>query len=176
MRPVDYLILGLIVLALAAYKLRTALIRRGSKPVSALTARAVEREVQQLLNKRGYEIIAARERASYQVVANGRLSKSHLEADLIVEKDGRRYAALIDKAGEEASFLARSEGRVRLLPWQAFFGTQGVLVIDPEGEKIHTVNFKLNTPGQKDRYLLFFLFGAVTGAATTAILLIFKGG
>lgn len=176
MRPADYLILIIILLALAAYKIRAFVSRRGINSRGAPAARAVDREVKHLLTKRGYEVIAVKERAGYQVADNGRLHNTFLVADLIVKKDGRRFAALIEKEGEDASSFTRAGGRVRLLPWQAIFGAQGILIIDPASEKIHTVSFKLKTYGERDRYLLLFLAGAVTGAAAAVILLIFKGG
>lgn len=176
MRTADYLILSLIVLALAAYKIRAVAIRRRNNCKPAPAARGVDREVRQLLKNRGYEVIASKKMAGYQVVVNGRLHNSFLVADLIIEKDGLRFAALVEKDGEDNFSCARTEGRARLLPWQALFGTQGVVVINPVNEKIYTVNFKLKTCGQKDRYLLLFLAGACAGAAAAATLLIFKGG
>jgi hypothetical protein len=178
MRPTDLFILGLIAFILVAYKLLETLKERRVKAAASAGERAVDRVARAILEKRGYGVRAAGVKAPYQTMANGRLYKSQLPADLIAvdEKSGRRYAVLVETSGDEASQYGRAEGRAKLLPLQILHGTHGVLVVDVENEKINVVRFRLKTPPwQMELCFFIFLAGVAVGAVVAALLLIVRG-
>jgi hypothetical protein len=110
--------------------------------VRARTTRAVlgERRAGELLRELGFEIVGAQVAAEYAVRVNDADVTVGVRADYIVEKDGSRYVAEV-KTGELAPRISTPATRRQLLEYTVAFGVEGILLVDAEANRVHTVVF-----------------------------------
>lgn len=175
MRVADLFILGVIIAAVLFFKGRGVLAEYRVRAAAAKSGRGGDASVRELLLKKGYQVVGVHQRLEYQANVNGKLHRGYIQTDFVVRKDGKRLAVKVEPSGEQAACLTRAEGRWQLLHLQFLYGTDGVLLVDQENEKINRISFKVkNTTRQVERFLLLFLSGAIMGAV--AILMIFYGG
>lgn len=172
MRVTDLFILGVIIAVVLFFKGRSVFSEYRARSAAAKSGRGGDAPARELLRQKGFEIVGVYERLEFQANVNGKSHRGHLQADFIVQKDGKRLAVKVESSGEQAACSTRAEGRWQLLPLQLLSETCGVLVVDLENGKIYNLAFKVNySTRQKEIFLLLFLSGTIVGAATVLILL-----
>lgn len=102
-------------------------------------ARAAEKKAEKLLKKQGYKIIEKQFPSPIRIKVDDEIFETFVRPDFLVEKDGLCYVAEI-KTGEAASIL-NSATRRQLLEYDYAFSPDGILLVDMEERKIHTVEF-----------------------------------
>ncbi len=129
--------------------------------IRARARRAVEGELraEPLLERAGYEVVARQERRSWTVYADGEPLAIGLRADLLVTRGGRTYVAEV-KTGKVAPRLDHAATRRQLLEYRIAFGVDGVLLVDPDAERVSVVELGTQ-PSIRNEY---GLDGAVTSA------------
>ena len=135
-----------VLIALGRGWLRRARIRARSR-------RAVrgEREAARILRARGYAIVDAQASAVLPVEVDGETFLAGLRADYIVSKGGARFVAEV-KTGELAPSIATAATRRQLLEYEIAFAVDGVLLVDADAERVHTIVFPtLGPPRAKAR-------------------------
>lgn len=110
-------------------------------------ARAVrgERQAERLLDRLGYAIHARQVSTSWAVTCDGELHEVPLRADLLVERDGKRYVAEV-KTGRVAPRLATATTRRQLLEYRVAYDVDGILLVDADAGRVMHVEFHL--PGR----------------------------
>jgi hypothetical protein len=110
-------------------------------------ARAVrgERQAERLLDRLGYAIRDRQVATSWAVTCDGEVHEVPLRADLLVERDGKRYVAEV-KTGRVAPRLATATTRRQLLEYRVAYDVDGILLVDAEAGRVMHVDFHL--PGQ----------------------------
>ncbi|HMI88085.1 MAG TPA: hypothetical protein VK550_28570 [Polyangiaceae bacterium] len=103
-------------------------------------ARRGESRARELLEMRGYCVIAAQFVCSYRLSIDGEDLTIPLRADYLVSRDGVRYVAEV-KTGAYAPHLRTPATRRQLLEYRMAFEVDGVLLVDAEQERIHVVRF-----------------------------------
>lgn len=104
-----------------------------------------ERRAERLLDGLGYAIRARQAATSWAVTCDGEAHEVPLRADLLVERDGKRYVAEV-KTGRVAPRLATAATRRQLLEYRVAYDVDGVLLVDPEAGRVMHVEFHL--PGR----------------------------
>ncbi len=134
-------------------------------------AAAGEARAEKLLRRAGYRIDARQATQRWSVHVDGEPHEVTLRADFIVARRRRRYVAEV-KTGDDAPDVAAPATRRQLLEYRCAFTVDGVLLVDAESSRIHTVDFALPTPPPPLRALLLALLtGALVAAALLALLL-----
>lgn len=95
-----------------------------------------------LLRRLGYAIVARQAARSYGVSVDGRPFNVDLRADFLVERDHLCYVAEV-KTGRLAPRLDTSATRRQLLEYRVAFQTAGVLLVDVDAGRVHSVEFPL---------------------------------
>lgn len=138
--------------------------------------RGAEGEVraEALLRRLGYAIVARQAALSYGVSIDGRTLSVDLRADFLVARGRTRFVAEV-KTGRYAPRLETSATRRQLLEYRIAFDAAGVLLVDVDAGRVHTVEFPL--PGRRrapSGRLRWLALGAALGlaAATAARLLV----
>jgi hypothetical protein len=171
MKPIDLLILGIVFGALFVYYL-TKLIHSQKLKKQAKTAKRAERIAQQYLQQQGYTILSVQERVPIMTKVDGRSYKNHVKADFIVKKDGLKYVVDV-KTGEQVLRPTSADIRRQLLEYYLIYRTDGVLLVDMENRKIHTIEFQLQLPDNRRKS--FACIMAMTFGALLVLILV-KGG
>jgi hypothetical protein len=137
--------------------------------IRARARRAVEGELraEPLLGRAGYEVVARQARRSWTVYADGVPLEIGLRADLLVVRGGRSYVAEV-KTGKVAPRLDHAATRRQLLEYRIAFGVDGVLLVDPDAEKVTVV--ELGTEPTRSEY------GVATSATSAAWISVFLVG
>jgi hypothetical protein len=99
-----------------------------------------ERRAEPLLVALGYAIVARQAPASYELAIDGERCAVALRADLLVERDGRRFVAEV-KTGRHAPRLETAATRRQLLEYGLAFDVDGVLLVDVDAGRVHAVEF-----------------------------------
>ncbi|AQS58516.1 hypothetical protein [Desulforamulus ferrireducens] len=173
MLPGDFLILGLIIGAVFIYYItKFWQSQRARKRV--LRAGKAESAARKFLETRGYSILAVQERVPIVTKVNGKPHKSHIKADLIVQK-GKQVFVVDVKTGDVALKPASPDNRRQLLEYYLVYRTDGVLILDMDNERLYTLEFDIKFPTTRGfaplPYLLCFLAGAIV-----VFILFYKGG
>jgi Holliday junction resolvase-like predicted endonuclease len=129
--------------AIAALWLASALRRfRGSWRARRRAARAGKGEDRAagLLEAAGFRIIARQARVAWIPLVDGEPFATELRADYLVESRGELLVAEV-KTGREAPSLATAATRRQLLEYRIAFEADGVLLVCPEANAIHRVEF-----------------------------------
>ncbi|OGB89849.1 hypothetical protein A2625_05305 [candidate division WOR-1 bacterium RIFCSPHIGHO2_01_FULL_53_15] len=115
----------------------------------------MKNEVENLLRRRGYQILGKNQKESILVNVDGQDHLSSLEAEYTVERSGKKFVVVVKRG--EGSFDPTEPGfRRKLIEYARAFGLNGILLVDPEAEEIHTVSFKFPRERGLDFYFQFF--------------------
>jgi len=117
---------------------------RGSRRAKRRGARAVRGEAAAiaLLEDAGYAIIARQQRIIWEPIVDGEALPIELRCDYLVERGGERFVAEV-KTGEVAPDVATAATRRQLLEYRVAFDVDGVLLVCPERDTIHVVEFQM---------------------------------
>gem|GEM_PF-561912 len=131
-----------------------------------------ELRAEPLLRAQGYAIVARQAPVSYDVAVDGERFEIALRADFLLERDGRRYVAEV-KTGRLAPRLETSATRRQLLEYRVAFDVDGVLLVDVDAGRVHSLEFPSHAPGGSDEprvgWLLWLALGAGLGLGASAI-------
>jgi hypothetical protein len=105
-------------------------------------ARAVqgERDAERLLARLGYAIVDRQVGLDWAIACDGEDHLVELRADLLVERDGRRYVAEV-KTGLSAPLLTNAATRRQLLEYCVAYQVDSVLLVDVEEGSVREVSF-----------------------------------
>ena len=136
-------------------------------------ATAGEALAEKLLAKAGYRVEARQVTERWTVHVDGAPHEVTLRADFVVARRGRRFVAEV-KTGQDAPEIAASATRRQLLEYRCAFGVDGVLLVDAEVGRVHTVDFALphGPPSPSLRAIVVTLVtGALLGAALALLMM-----
>lgn len=114
------------------------------------------KDTENLLRKAGFKILGKNLR---EVVITSVDNKDHfgyVEADYTVTKDRKKYAVMI-QSKEEISDPADPLLRPKLLELNRAFLLDGVLLVNPEKEKMHIMRFRFPHERNLDFFFQFFI-------------------
>jgi hypothetical protein len=131
--------LGLLVLLSASLIIRNGRGARNAARARRLGKRG-ESRAKSLLVAAGYRIIEMQATKALTILVDGRKVTTHLRADFILERRGRRYVADA-KAGEKAPSPSSAATRRQLLEYATAYDVDGVLLVNATSGKIHHVEF-----------------------------------
>jgi hypothetical protein len=125
-----------------------------------------ERHAERLLDRLGYAICARQVPTSWAVTCDGEVHEVPLRADLLVERDGKRYVAEV-KTGRVAPRLATATTRRQLLEYRVAYDVDGILLVDAEAGRVMHVDFHLpgRPRGSWSRLTFVALWALALGAA-----------
>ena len=93
-----------------------------------------------LLKRYGFELLDEEVSAPGLVQVDSRLEEFTVRADALVRRKRRTYIAEF-KNGPASSTIHNRATRRQLLEYSCVFGTDGVLLVDADGGRIHYVRF-----------------------------------
>ena len=93
-----------------------------------------------MLEAAGFRILARQARVAWAPLVDGEPCELELRADYLVECDGERLIAEV-KTGDEAPSLETAATRRQLLEYSIAFDVDGILLVCPERDAIHRVEF-----------------------------------
>lgn len=131
-----------------------------------------ELRAEPLLRAQGYAVVARQAPLSYEVAVDGEPFEIALRADFLLERDGRRYVAEV-KTGRLAPRLETSATRRQLLEYRLAFDVDGVLLVDVDAGRVHSLEFPPHSPGGSDEprlgWLLWLALGGALGLGASAL-------
>lgn len=142
-------IAALCALALAVLLAARALARQRSRSIARRrSARAIagEREAEDLLADCGFAILDRQAGLVWSIECDGEPHPVELRADLLVERDGRRYVAEV-KTGLSAPLLTNAATRRQLLEYCVAYQVDSVLLVDIDSQAIREVTFRFFSGG-----------------------------
>ncbi len=175
MLPSDLLLIGILIGAFLiyniikfgqSYRARRRVLKAGKAEVAA----------RRFLEAQGYQILAVQERVPIVTKVNGKPHKSHIQADLIVQK-GKLVFVVDVKTGAVAERPASPDNRRQLLEYYLVYRPDGVLILDMDHEKLYAIDFDIKFPSGKGPktfpipYLICFCAGVII-----TFILLYKGG
>ncbi|ABO49615.1 hypothetical protein Dred_1080 [Desulforamulus reducens MI-1] len=172
MLPGDLLIIGIILGVLISYYL----FKKGQSYLAkkrVLKAGRAEIAARRFLESEGYTVLAVQERVPIITKVNGKPHKSHIKADLIVQK-GKEIFVVDVKTGEVAQKPASPDNRRQLLEYFLVYRPNGVLVLDMDNKKLYRLEFEIDFPSPKGMNIIPYILSFCAGALLTYLL--FKGG
>jgi hypothetical protein len=135
---------ALVVLAFALVVLLFVLVsawaRRRRAQMRSARAVAGEREAAAILRACGYRIVGSQVEVEYPVELDGETLAMGLRADYLVSKGGATFIAEV-KTGARAPHIGTAATRRQLLEYEVAFAVDGVLLVDADTGRIHTVAF-----------------------------------
>ncbi len=139
METVLYVLVGALIALVLARWWRTW---RGSLRARRRAGRAVAGETTAagMLRKAGFRIVARQARTWWSPLFDGEAYEIEVRADYLVEAEGELLVAEV-KTGREAPELATAATRRQLLEYRVAFDVSGVLLVCPERQAIHRVDF-----------------------------------
>lgn len=117
-----------------------------------------QEEAEAFLRKKGFRIIGKQKRADILTYVDGKPNLGFVQADFIVEKNGKKYVAEV-KAGEMASNPTEPSTRRQLLEYKFAYKPYGLLLVDMLGKSIHSVDFEL--PSYTDEKIFRLILAAL---------------
>ena len=139
-----WVVAALCALALVLLLAARALARRRSRTLARRrSARAIagEREAEDLLAGCGFAILDRQAQLLWSIDCDGEPHPVELRADLLVERDGRRYVAEV-KTGISAPLLTNAATRRQLLEYCIAYQVDSVLLVDIDEQAIREVSFR----------------------------------
>ncbi|MFH1709539.1 MAG: hypothetical protein ABH860_00525 [bacterium] len=124
---------------------RALLSRKMSRRVEL--SRFSEEEAEALMKKKGFRIIGKQKRADIITYIDGKPNLGFVQADLIVEKGGKKYVAEV-KAGELVSDPTEPSTRRQLLEYKFAYKPYGILLVDMLDGTIHHIDFEHPSYGE----------------------------
>ena len=103
-------------------------------------AAAGEVEAEDLLAEQGFAILDRQAGLVWAIECDGEPHPVELRADLLVERDGRRYVAEV-KTGISAPLLTNAATRRQLLEYCVAYQVDSVLLVDIDAQAIREVTF-----------------------------------
>ncbi len=122
--------------ALARWRSRALARRRWAR------AAAGEVEAEDLLAERGFAVLDRQAGLVWSIECDGEPHPVELRADLLVERDGRRYVAEV-KTGATAPLLTNAATRRQLLEYCVAYEVDSVLLVDIEAQAVREITFRL---------------------------------
>lgn len=121
--------------------------RNASRSAKRRARHAVEgeRAAEEVLADAGYDIVDRQPRRQWSLICNGEALGIELRADLLAEREGRRYVVEV-KTGVSAPQLANSSTRRQLLEYRVAYEVDAALLVDMEQRCITEVEFPLPAP------------------------------
>jgi hypothetical protein len=113
---------------------------RGRLRRRALVAREGEARAETILADQGWAVGGRQVTTTYDLLVSGTPLTIGLRADYLVTRGGRRYVAEV-KTGRFAPQLDTPATRRQLLEYRVAFGVDGVLLVDPETERVLSIEF-----------------------------------
>lgn len=137
-------------------------------------ARKAEKKAAVLLEQAGYQLLESQKRTAITTFVDGEAHINHVQADFIVEKQGKVYVVEV-KTGNEATKITTAATRRQLLEYCYVYKPDGILLLDMECGQIKEIKFELahRIPDLSLNFshlLIVFGLGLVTGV------LLYKGG
>jgi hypothetical protein len=125
-------------IAIVGWSRRIAARRRARRRA----ARAIEgeRSAEHLLAELGYRVVARQVAITWYIAVDGERWGIDLRADLLADRDGRRYVAEV-KTGAIAPSIAHAATRRQLLEYLVAYRVDGVLLVDAESGDVLEVEF-----------------------------------
>jgi hypothetical protein len=140
---------------------------RAGRRLRRKTTRALVGETRAagLLERSGYALVARQPVQRWEVDAGGRTESVLVRADYVVERGGRTFVAEV-KTGDDAPSVTERATRRQLLEYLCAFDADGVLLVDPESQRVEEVRFALPTKQvtRTGPIVLAFVIGLVAGA------------
>ncbi len=133
-------------LALVCLLAARALGRRRSRSLARrrwARAAAGEALAEDLLAERGFAIVLRQAGLVWSIECDGEPHPVELRADLLVERDGRRYVAEV-KTGASAPLLTNAATRRQLLEYCVAYQVDSVLLVDVEAQAVREVTFRFS--------------------------------
>lgn len=118
-----------------------------------------QEEAEALLKKKGFRIIDKQKRADIVTYVDGKPNLGYVQADFIVEKNGKKYVAEV-KAGEMVSDPNETSTRRQMLEYKFAYKPFGLLLVNMLDRTIHSVDFESPNYGE-DRIFRLILGGLV---------------
>ena len=142
MTPLLWLVFALVVLATFLALGWWWSVGIGSRRARGRSYRAQSGEVaaEQLLSDHGYKVLDRQVRCLWWIEVDGEETEVALRADLVVERQGKRFVAEV-KTGELAPDPNYPPTRRQLLEYSLAFAPMGVLLVDVEQGDIRQVRF-----------------------------------
>ena len=147
---------------------RTLLSIKMSRRVT--TAQFSQEEAEALLKKKGFKIIGEQKRADIITYVDGKPNLGFVQADFLVEKNGKRYVAEV-KAGELVSDPNEPSTRRQLLEYKFAYKPYGILLVDMLDKSIHKIDFEL--PSYSDDKIFKLILTVLVAIIVLGILWIF---
>ena len=132
-----------VVAALCALALVLLLAARALARRRWARAAAGEIEAEDLLADHGFAIVDRQAGLLWSIDCDGEPHPVELRADLLVERDGRRYVAEV-KTGISAPLLTNAATRRQLLEYCVAYQVDSVLLVDIDEQAIREVTFRLS--------------------------------
>jgi PD-(D/E)XK nuclease superfamily protein len=145
-RLLPWVVAALCALALAVLVATRALARWRSRAlVRRRWTRAVvgEVEAEDLLAERGFAVVDRQAGLIWEIECDGQPHPVELRADLLVERDGRRYVAEV-KTGATAPLLTHAATRRQLLEYCVAYQVDSVLLVDVEAQAVREITFRVS--------------------------------
>lgn len=139
----EVLIIAVVAAALALWLAAWVRRWRGSARAKRRAARATagEQLAAEILERAGYQIVERQARTAWVPYIDGEPCELELRADYLVEIKGAVFVAEV-KTGDDAISIATAATRRQLLEYSIAFEVDGVLLVCPERNAIHRVEFR----------------------------------
>ncbi len=125
------------------------------------SGRDAEDDAIRFLKKKGYRIISVQERKGYKIRVDEKIENIVVIADIIAEKKGKIYIVEV-KTGKDAPSLKTSSTRRQLLEYLYTYRPDGIILLDMEKNRLHTVRFPFFEKRQR-LSLSYFILGLTIG-------------
>lgn len=106
-----------------------------------------QEEAETLLKNKGFKIIDKQKRADIITYIDGKPNLGFVKADLIVEKNGKKYVAEV-KAGELVADPLEPMTRRQLLEYKFAYKPYEVLLVNMLDKSIHKIDFEFPSYGE----------------------------
>ncbi len=123
--------------------------------------RKAEIDAVRFLEKKGYRILSSQDRKSYIIKVDDKSEEVTVIADFIVKKNGKIYVVEV-KTGKEAPSVRTSSTRRQLLEYFYTFRPDGIILLDMNADKVHTVEFPFSL-ARKEAFYIYFILGILIG-------------
>ena len=125
-------------------------------------SQASQEEAEALLKKRGFKIIGKQKRADIITYIDGKPNLGFIQADFLVEKEGKKYVAEV-KAGELVSNPLEPSTRRQLLEYKFAYKPYGILLVNMLDKTIHKIDFEFPSYSVDKIFRLILTALVVTG-------------
>lgn len=123
--------------AIARWRSRALVRRRWTRAADG------EIEAEHLLSECGFAILDRQAGLVWEIECDGEPHPVELRADLLVERDGRRYVAEV-KTGVAAPLLTNAATRRQLLEYCVAYQVDSVLLVDVEEQAVREITFRFS--------------------------------